>query len=92
MHFCANCGTKLFTLMERYPDLVAVAAGTFDDPVWFEPAKLTRHVFIKYARPGTVIPPGVNTYQEAALTLEGQLNTAHVFEDFHVVGRAVSSE
>ena len=72
--------------MERYPNLVAVAAGTFDDPVWFEPAKLTRHVFIKYARLGTVIPPGVNTYEGAALELDGKLNPAHVFEGFHVIG------
>lgn len=85
--FCPKCGTKVSNKMDRYPDLIAVMAGTFDDPEWFEPAKVIRHVFTSFARKGTVIPPSINTYEAAALTIDGQPNAPVVYEDFHVVGR-----
>jgi hypothetical protein len=86
LHFCESCGTKTHTLFERYPGTIGIMGGTFDEPDWFEPAKVTRHVFTASARIGTIIPPGVNTYQGAALSLDGQPNTALVFDNFHVVG------
>jgi hypothetical protein len=51
VNFCAACGTKLFQTFERYPDLVGVFAGTFDDPNWFERSPATcRHIFTRSAQ------------------------------------------
>ncbi len=36
IHFCAVCGTKLFLTFERFPEVVGLYGGTFDDPNWFE--------------------------------------------------------
>ena len=30
VHFCADCGTKLWLSFERFPDAVGVYAGTYD--------------------------------------------------------------
>lgn len=85
LSFCADCGTKLFSTMERYPGTIAVLSGTFDDPEWFEPAEDLRYVFLSSARNGTVIPPGIRTFQQASLGLDGRLNDPKVYDDFHVV-------
>ncbi|SMH55789.1 GFA family protein [Maritimibacter sp. HL-12] len=72
VHFCPECGTKLHLSFERYPDVVGVYAGTFDDPDWFEiePGK-TQHIFLGVARPDTIIPPGFPTFVEHATTNTG---------------------
>lgn len=36
--FCAHCGTPLFSRNSGAPDVVAVRAGSLDDPSWFKPA------------------------------------------------------
>ena len=72
IHFCATCGTKLYLTFERFADVVGVFGGTFDDPNWFErtPAN-SKHIFLSVAQHGTVIPHGVNTFPEHAMTNEG---------------------
>lgn len=37
-HFCDTCGATLFYVLERQPDLVAVATGAFADPHFPPPA------------------------------------------------------
>lgn len=37
-HFCATCGLTLFYVLERQPDVVAVAVGAFADPTFPSPA------------------------------------------------------
>jgi hypothetical protein len=37
-HFCDNCGSTLFYVLERQPELVAVAIGAFADPHFPPPA------------------------------------------------------
>ena len=72
VHFCENCGTKLFLSFERFPNVVGVYGGTFDDPNWFErSAKNSRHIFLSVAQHGTVIPAGIATFEQHATTNDG---------------------
>ena len=87
MHFCARCGTKVLTVFERYPDVMGVFAGAFDDPEWFEPAQVSRHVYLDSARVGTVIAPGIDSYEEGSFALDGTVKIARRFDDFHVIRR-----
>ena len=32
LHFCGRCGTTLFLSFERFPDVLGVCGGTFDNP------------------------------------------------------------
>lgn len=73
VHFCENCGTKLFLSFERFPDVVGVYGGTFDDPNWFErSAKNSRHIFLSVAQRGTVIPAGIDCFEQHATTNDGK--------------------
>jgi hypothetical protein len=36
--FCAICGTPVLTRLERLPDMLALQAGSLDDPSRYEPA------------------------------------------------------
>ncbi len=87
VHFCADCGTKLWLSFERFSDAVGVYAGTFDDPCWFpmDPAT-SKHIFLGVARTDTVIPPGVATFVEHAVANDGTPQTATVFETCRQIG------
>jgi hypothetical protein len=72
IHFCATCGTKIMLTFERFPDAVGVYGGTFDDPNWFErKPSATKHIFLSAAQRGTVIPAGLNCFEEHAMTNSG---------------------
>ena len=65
IHFCPNCGTKLYLSFQRFPGLIGVYGGTFDDPNWFEIApENSKQVYLGVARRGTIIPPHINTFVE----------------------------
>lgn len=87
IHFCPDCGTKLWLSFERFPGAVGVYAGTFDDPCWFplDPAT-SKHIFLGVARSDTVIPSGLPTFLEHSTTNEGTPQNAVVFETFHAIG------
>ena len=86
IHFCDNCGTKLYLTFERFSEIVGVYAGTFDDPNWMKTKpKNTKHIFLDVALNGTVIPAGVNTFQEHATTLDGTPIEPTVFDKPHVI-------
>ena len=89
VHFCAECGTKLWLSFERFADAVGVYAGTFDNPCWFpmDPAS-SKHIFLGAARGDTVIPPGVPTYDAHATTRDGHPLPATVFETCHRIKKA----
>lgn len=36
-HFCAECGSPLYTSSPKHPDVIYVKAGSFDDPRVVEP-------------------------------------------------------
>jgi hypothetical protein len=41
--FCANCGSPLFIAFPAMPDIVAVRAGSLDDPSRYKPQFVTWH-------------------------------------------------
>jgi hypothetical protein len=87
IHFCGNCGTKLFLTFERFPDVVGLYGGTFDNPNWFErSAENSKHIFLGVAQHGMVIPAGINTFEEHATTNEGEPIRPRVFDEHHVIG------
>jgi hypothetical protein len=87
VHFCQKCGTKLYLTFERFPDVVGVYGGTFDDPNWFErSAENSRHIFLGVAQRGTVIPAGVKTFREHATTNAGEPIEPMIFDRPHVIG------
>lgn len=87
VHFCADCGTKLWLSFERFPDAIGVYAGTFDDPCWF-PINPTssKHIFSGVARSDTILPAGLPTFVEHATSNEGVEQEATVFETHHRIG------
>ncbi len=86
VNFCGDCGTKIFLGFERWPDIVGVYAGSFDDPNWFEiRPDNAKHIFLDSARAGTVIPPGIDTYRRHATENDGTPNRATVFSEPHVL-------
>jgi hypothetical protein len=87
VHFCDNCGTKLFLTFERFPDVVGCYGGTFDDPNWFDrPAENSKHIFLNVAQHGTVIPAAINCFEEHAMANDGKPIEPHVFGEHHVIG------
>ena len=84
VHFCADCGTKLWLTFERFPEAAGVYAGTFDQPDWFAIGPETsKHIYLGMARPDTVIPPGLPTFVEHATMLDGTPQVARVFHVPH---------
>jgi hypothetical protein len=87
LNFCRTCGTKLFLDFERFPEVVGVFGGTFDDPNWFERTpRISRHIFLGSAQHGTVIPSGFNTYREHAILKDGTPVEPVVFDGPHTIG------
>jgi len=86
VHFCENCGTKLFLTFGRFLEVVGIYGGTFDDPNWFDrTAENSKQIFLSVAQNGTVIPAGVNTFQEHATTTDGTPIEPIVFSEPQVI-------
>ena len=87
IHFCDACGTKLFLTFERFAGMVGIYGGTFDDPDWFpRDGETAKHIFLSVAQRGTVIPAGVNTFEEHAALADGTPVAPRVFSGPQVVG------
>jgi hypothetical protein len=86
VNFCGRCGTTLYLDLERFPNVLGLCGGTFDDPNWFDrsPEKC-RHIFTRSAQTGTVFAAGVQTFTEHALRLDGTLNEPIVLPHARVV-------
>lgn len=82
VHFCANCGTKVFLTFERFPSIYGVFGGTFDDPDWFTIAPDTaRQIFIESARHDTFLYPGVPSFPAHSLAPDGTPREAVAFTE-----------
>ena len=85
VNFCGRCGTTLYLDLERFPEILGICGGTFDNPNWFErsPANC-RHIFTRSTQRGVVLPAGYPIFQEHALHLDGTGNDptilAHALE------------
>ena len=88
VNFCARCGTAVCLDLERFPEVLVLSGGTFDDPNWFDrgPGKC-RHIFTRSAQEGVLLPPNVDTYPEHALQLDGTPNHPVVFAHALMVSR-----
>lgn len=87
IHFCRDCGTKLWLSFERFPDVIGVYAGTFDNPCWFSiDPTLSKHIFLDVARTDTVIPPDLPTFPRHATENDGTPNVPTVFAAPHLIG------
>ena len=88
INFCPTCSTKLFLDLERFPAIIGVYGGTFDDPNWFDrsPQK-TRHIFLDSAQTGTVIPAGFRTFREHMMLNDGTSAAPMVFEENHLISK-----
>jgi len=88
VHFCDTCGTKLYLTFERFNDVVGVYGGTFDDPNWYEMTpENSKQIFLSVAQRGTVIPPGVNIFDEHATTNDGTPIEPKVFSEPVIIGQ-----
>ena len=88
IHCCARCGTKLFLEFERFPDVVGIYGGTFDDPNWFErtPGN-SKHIFLDVAQHGTVVPAGFDTFQQHATLNDGTPVEPQVFDEPFILAK-----
>jgi hypothetical protein len=88
VNFCATCGTKLFLTFERWPDIVGVYGGTFDDPNWFpHTGEGAKHIFLDMARHGTVVPAGIDTFGQHATETDGTPISPAVLDAPRTIGR-----
>lgn len=72
VHFCTNCGTKIFLELERFPETLGVYGGTFDDPnCWHDTSKVTRQIFLESGRHSTIVMPGVESFLGHAINADG---------------------
>jgi len=59
-HFCANCGSRLFTKdVGAFPGVVMIAVGSLDDPSAVTP---NMHIFTASAQPWASIPAGMPSF------------------------------
>jgi hypothetical protein len=72
LNFCGRCGKTLCLDLERFPDILGLCGGTFDDPNWFDRGpQMCRHIFARSTQKGVVLPSGFKIYPEHALRLDG---------------------
>ena len=71
-HSCPTCKTRVFVDLERFESVVGVLGGTLDAPERVSrESPMARHVFVRSAAPGTVLPAAVELYHGAAMTSDG---------------------
>jgi len=59
-HFCANCGSRLFTHADLIEGATFVAVGSMDDPNSVEPQM---HIFTAHAASWTCFSPGLPQFE-----------------------------
>ena len=86
IHFCRNCGTKIYLSFERFSGRCGIYAGPFDDPNWFaiEPGS-PRHIFIDEARHDTILPANIKLFAQHTTLNDGTPLEPVLFKDPHVI-------
>jgi hypothetical protein len=88
VNFCGKCGTTIYLDLERFPDILGLCAGTFDDPNWFDRGQgKCRHIFTRSAQEGVMLPTGAITFSGHALQLDGTPNGPVVLSHALMVSR-----
>jgi hypothetical protein len=93
IHFCANCGTKLYLTFERWTETLNIFSGTLDDPAVldFSPETI-RQIFVDRAPGGTLIPPGYETFSGHCDPADGSIALPVVFDETRLMGGSVSGD
>jgi hypothetical protein len=74
--------------IQRFAEACGVYAGTFDEPNWFAIGPdNAKHIFLDVARHDTVLPAGINVFQQHAMSNDGTLLEPVMFDVPHIVGR-----
>jgi hypothetical protein len=88
LHFCGRCATTLYLDLERFPAILGLCGGTFDDPNWFDRgADNCRHIFTHSAQNGVTLPSGYRLYDKHAMQLDGTPNQPYVLAHALLVQR-----
>lgn len=88
LNFCGRCGVTIYLDLERFPDILGLCAGTFDDPNWFDRSpENCRHIFTRSAQSGVMLPAGVSTFAAHAIQLDGSPNVPIVLTHALMVSR-----
>ena len=74
VNFCGRCGTSVYLDLERFPDIVGLCGGTFDDRSWLDHIPSPRHIYTRSAQAGVVLPAGIDLFEEHAIKLDGTPN------------------
>jgi len=75
LRFCGRCATTICLDLERFPDILGLCGGTFDDPDWFDRNEdKSRHIFTRSAQKGVILPAGVALYEGHAYQLDETRN------------------
>lgn len=90
LNFCGNCGTTLYLEFERFPLILGLCGGTFDNPNWFDRRQgKCGHIFTRSAQNGVVLPTGIDTFTEHAFRLDGTPNQPTVLAHALMVDQTV---
>lgn len=73
LHFCSTCGTTVSLQFERFPQVRALARGTFDDPNRFS---IGAHLFTASAQRGVAFAPGADCFEGHRIGLDGLPNSS----------------
>lgn len=93
IHFCSECGTKTHMLFERFPAIVGVFSGTFDEKDWFERnAENCMYFFLSTAPRGTVLPAGFPVFDGHYWQSEGVAATPQTFDRNTIVTNEIKAE
>jgi hypothetical protein len=93
VNFCGKCGTTLWLDLERFPEILGLCGGTFDDPSWFERGTdIYCHIFIRSAQPGVVLPAGVDLFEGHSMKLDRTRNEPVVLAHALTIGRGGYAE
>jgi hypothetical protein len=88
LHFCGRCATTICLDLERFPQILGLCGGTFDDPNWFDrDPDACRYIFTRSAQNGVMLPSGYRLYEEHALGLDGSPNRPSVLAHALMVTR-----
>ena len=58
--FCETCGSVVTATTERDTDIIVLAAGSFDDPSWFQP---THDMYTGEAHPWDHMDPALEKFE-----------------------------
>ena len=85
VHFCEECGTKLYLSFERFPDAIGIYGGTLDEAAAAIEGADQASIFLDEAPKGCVIPAGMKAWPRHKITNDGEPIAPTVSEQPRVI-------